>query len=89
MTKEHSLFEQVFLGNPTRAEGEEKVLRHIIHRINVDANLQDVLREPYVQHNCSQAEIDEIESNPELDCAAREHMEQTFRSGELDPRRCR
>ena len=89
MTKEHTLFEQFFFGNPTRAEREEKVLRYIIYRINEDANLQDVLREPYVQHNCSQAEIDEIEGNPELVHACREHLEQVFGSGELDPKRRR
>ena len=90
MTKEHSVFGQFFFGShPSRAEREEKVLRYIIHRINEDANLQDVLREPYVQHNCSQAEIDEIESNPELVHAARQHMEQVFGSGELDPKRRR
>ena len=88
MTKEHSVFGQFFFGsNPSRAEREEKVLRYIIHRINEDANLHEVLREPYVQRNCSQAEIDEIESNPELVHAAREHLEQAFRSGELDPKR--
>ncbi len=88
MTKEHSVFGQFFFGsNPSRAEREEKVLRYIIHRINEDANLHEVLREPYVQRNCSQAEIDEIESNPELIHAAREHLEQAFRSGELDPKR--
>jgi hypothetical protein len=87
MTKEHSVFGQFFFSNPTRAEREEKVLRYIIHRMNEDANLQDVLRESYVQRNCSQDEIDEIEGNPELIRAAREHLEQVFRSGELDPRR--
>ena len=88
MTKEHSVFGQFFFGsNPSRAEREEKVLRYIIHRINEDVALHDVLQEPYVQRNCSQAEIDEIESNPELIHAAREHLEQAFRSGELDPKR--
>jgi SepF-like predicted cell division protein (DUF552 family) len=88
VTKEHSVFGQFFFGsNPSRAEREEKVLRYIIHRINEDADLHEVLREPYVQSNCSQAEIDEIESNPELIHAAREHLEQAFRSGELDPKR--
>jgi hypothetical protein len=86
VTKEHSVFGQFFFGsNPSRAEREEKVLRYIIHRINEDANLHEVLREPYVQRNCSQAEIAEIESNPELVHAAREHMEQAFRSGGLAP----
>ena len=89
MAKDHTVFGQFFFGNPTRAEREEKVLRYIIHRINEDADLHEVLREPYVQRNCSQAEIDEIESSPDLVHAAREHLEQTFRSEELDPRRHR
>ena len=87
MTKEHSLWGQFFFGSsPSRAEREEKVLRYIIHRIDEDADLHEVLREPYVQRNCSQAEIAEIINNPELVHAAREHMEQAFGSGELDPR---
>jgi hypothetical protein len=40
-----------------------------------------------VRRNCSQEEIDEIRSNPELVQACREHLEETFRSGELDPMR--
>ena len=89
MTKEHSVFGQFFFSSPSRAEREEKVLRYIIYRINEDADLHDVLQEPYVQRNCSQTEIDEIHNNSELIHAAREHMEQTFRSGELDPGRRR
>jgi hypothetical protein len=88
MTKVPNVFGQFFFGSsPSRAERQEKVLRYIIHRINDDTDLQDVLQEPYVQHNCSQTEIDEIESNPELVHACREHMEQVFSSGELDPKR--
>ena len=88
MTEERSLLGQFFFGaNPSRAEREEKVLRYITHRIHEDAALPEVLEEPYVQRNCSQREVDEIQSNPELVQAAREHMEQSFGSGELDPRR--
>jgi hypothetical protein len=87
MTKEHSLLGQFFFDdNPSRAEREEKVLRYIIHRVNEDADLHEVLREPYVQRNCSEVEIDEVRNNPELVRAAREHLEEAFRSGELDPR---
>lgn len=89
MTKEHSVFGQFFFANPSRAEREEKVLRYVIHRMDEDADLHEVLRKPYVRRNCSQAEIDEIRANPELIHAVREHMEQTFRSGKLDPRRRR
>jgi hypothetical protein len=88
MTKEHSLLGQFFFeGNPSRAQREEKVLRYIIHRIDEDADLHEVLQEPYVQRNCSQEEIEEIRTNPELVHACREHLEEAFRSGELEPRR--
>ena len=90
MTKEHSLLGQFFFGgNPSRAQREEKVLRYIIHRIDEDGDLHEVLEEPYVRRNCSQDEIDEIRTNPELVHACREHLEEAFRSGELDPRRQR
>ncbi len=88
MTKERSLWGQFFFdGNPSSAEREEKVLRYIIHRIDENADLHEVVREPYVRRNCSQGEIDEILSSPELVHACREHMEQVFSSGELDPGR--
>lgn len=90
MTKEQSLLWRFFIGSdPSRAWREEKVLSYIIHRIDDDAELHEILEEPYVVRNCSQIEIDEIRSNPELVHACREHLEQTFRSGELDPRRHR
>ena len=77
------------MSSPAQVEREEKVLQYIIHRIDEDADLQEVLQEPYVRRNCSQAEIEEIMSSADLVHAAREHLEQTFRSGELDPRqRC-
>ena len=88
MTKEHSVFGQFFFSNPSRAEREEKVLQYIIHRMNEDADLHEVLQEDYVLRNCSQGEIDEIINNPELVHAAREHMEQIFGSGELAPGHC-
>ena len=87
MTREHSLMGRFFFGSdPSRAWREEKVLRYIIHRIDEDAELHEVLQEPYVKRNCSEIEIDEIRSNPDLIHACREHLEQTFSSGELDPR---
>ena len=76
---------KIFLGSHVRAEREEKVLRYIIHRVNESAPLHDVVREDYVRRNCSQAKIDEIVNDPELVHACREHLWQTFRSGELDP----
>lgn len=87
MTKEHSLLGQFFFeGNPSRAGREEKVLRYIIHRMDEDGALREVIEEPYVRRHLSQEEIDEIRSNPDLVHACREHLEEVFRSGELDPR---
>lgn len=86
MTKEHTFFGQFFFdGNPSRAGREERVLRYIIHRIKEDAPFHEVIEEPYVRRTCSQIEIDEISSNPEVVHACREHLEEAFRSGELDP----
>jgi hypothetical protein len=69
-----------------RAEREEKVLRYIVHRLDEDARLHDVLQETYVRRNCTQEMVDEIIRNPELVHACREHLERVFGSGELDPR---
>ena len=85
MTNERSLLNRILPANPSRAAREEKVLRYVIHRINEDADLREVLQEPYVRRNCSGVEIDEITSSADLVHACREHLEQTFRSGELDP----
>jgi len=68
-----------------RAEREEKVLQYILHRVDADAELHDVLQEPYVRRNCSQEEIGEIIMNPEFVHHCREHLEHVFDSGELDP----
>ena len=74
------------MSSPAHVEHEEKVLNYIIHRIDQDADLHEVLQEPYVRSNCTQAEIEEILSSADLVHACRKHLEQTFRSGELDPR---
>ena len=87
MAKARSLWGQLFLSSPARVDHEEKVLHYIIHRIDEGANLHEVLQEPYVRRNCTQAEIEEIVSSADLVHACREHLEQTFRWGELDPRR--
>ena len=86
MAKARSLWGQLFLSSPAHVEHEEKVLNYIIHRIDEDADLHQVLQEPYVCRHCTQAEIEEIMSSADLVHACREHLERTFRSGELDPR---
>ena len=86
MAKARSLWGQLFLSSPAEVEHEEKVLHYIIHRIDEDADLHEVLQASYVRRNCSQTEIDGITSSADLVHACREHLEQTFRSGELDPK---
>jgi hypothetical protein len=75
------------LGRSHHSPREEKVVEYIIHRLGEGASLQEIVGEEYVRRNASPAEIDEICSRPELVHAAREHMEQDFRSGEIDPTR--
>lgn len=83
-TREPFLKRMLF-GSSNRAERDEKVLRYIIHRMNEETPLHDVVSEDYVRRNCTQDEIHEILNDPELVHACREHLWQTFRSGELDP----
>jgi hypothetical protein len=80
-----SSLRKIFLGSHVRAEREEKVLRYVIHRTNEGAPLHDVVGEDYVRRNCCQAEIEKIIQDPELIHACREHLWQTFGSGELNP----
>ena len=89
MPEQRPFWEQLMFGREhgPRAEREEKVLRYIVHRLAEEAHLRDVLQEPYVRRNCTQEEIDEIIRNPELVHACREHTEEFFHSGELDPKR--
>ena len=91
MPEQRPFLERLVFGRQhgSRAQREEKVLQYIIHRMDADADLRDVLQEPYVRRNCSQGEIDEIIMNPELVHHCREHLEHVFASGELDPKRRR
>ena len=66
---------------------EERVMEYIAHRLADGVGLQEVLQEEYVRRNASPVEVEEICSKPLLVQAARERMEQDFRSEELDPRR--
>ncbi len=75
------------LGRSEHSPREEKVMEYIIHRLGEGASLQEVIQEEYVRRNASPSEIEEICARPELVQAAREHMEQDFSSGEIDPTR--
>ena len=91
MPEQRPFWDRIMFGrhHGARAQREEKVLQYILHRLDEDADLHDVLQEPYVRRNCSQVEIDEIIMNPELVHHCREHLEHVFASGELDPKRQR
>lgn len=67
------------------SQREEKVAEYIIHRLGDGAHFANVLQEEYVRRNVSPREIEEISSDPRLVEAAREHLNQDFDSGELDP----
>ncbi len=75
------------LGRSDHSPREERIIEYIIHRLGEGASLQEVIQEEYVRRNASRNEIEEICSRPELVQAAREHMEQDFSSGEIDPGR--
>ena len=91
MPEQRPFLERLVFGRQhgPRAEREERVLQYILHRMDADADLRDVLQESYVRRNCSPGEIDEIIMNPELVHHCREHLEHVFASGELDPKRQR
>ncbi len=75
------------LGRSEHSPREERIIEYITHRLGEGASLQEVIQEEYVRRNASASEIEEICSRPELVQAAREHMEQDFSSGEIDPGR--
>ena len=55
MPEQQPFWERLMFGREhgPRAEREEKVLQYIIHRVDADAELHDVLQESYVRRNCS------------------------------------
>ena len=63
---------------------EQRVLEYVVHRINQGVDLVDVVGEEYVRRNASGREIDDILSNPRIVEAARENMQEAFRSGKLN-----
>jgi hypothetical protein len=75
------------LGRSEHSPREERIIEYITHRLGEGASLQEVILEEYVRRNASPSEIEDICSRPELVQAAREHMEQDFSSGEIDPGR--
>ena len=78
-----SFWERLFGGSRTSAR-EQRVLEYVVHRMNQGVDLVDVVGEEYVRRNASGREIDDILSNPRIVEAARENMQEAFRSGELN-----
>ncbi len=79
-----SFWNRLFGGSRSSAR-EEKVLQYIIHRIEKEAKLREVVQEDYVRRNATSDEVKQICSNPRLVAAARESLGHDFSSGDLDP----
>lgn len=84
--EKQSFWRRIFSSN-VRSAREEKVVEYIAHRIGEGANLREVIQEEYVRRNASPSEVEEILQSPRLIESAREHLEQDFGSGDLDPTR--
>ena len=84
--EQQSFWERIFSTTIPSAR-EERVVGYIVHRIGEGANLREVTQEEYVRRNASASEVEEILQDPRLLESAREHMEDDFGSGELDPSR--
>jgi predicted RNA binding protein with dsRBD fold (UPF0201 family) len=83
MSREKKSFWDRLFGGSRRSVREQKVLEYVVHRMNQGVDLADVVGEEYVRRNASGREIEDILSNPRIVEAAREHMQEAFRSGEL------
>ncbi len=84
MAEEKRSFWARLFGGSQSSVREQKVLEYIVYRMNQGANLKDVVEEEYLRRNLSRSQIGDILSNPRIVEAARERMQETFRSGELD-----
>ena len=84
MEREKKSFWARLFGGSRSSAREQKVLEYVVHRMNQGVDLVDVVGEEYVRRNASGREIDDILSNPRIVEAAREHMQEAFRSGELN-----
>jgi hypothetical protein len=85
MSEEKKSFWSRFFGSGGVSAREQRVLDYVVHRINEGAALEDIAEEEYVRRNMTGDQIDELLSNPRIVEAAREKMQSTFDSGELDP----
>jgi hypothetical protein len=82
--KKRSFWDRLF-STDRPSQREERVLEYIMHRVGEGAHLGDIVNEEYVKRNASREEVEEICARPELVQTAREHLQQDFGSGDLDP----
>ena len=85
-SEQRSFWDRLFNRNKTSVR-EQRVLEYIMHRVGEGAHLDDIVNEEYVRRNATPEEVEEICARPELVQTAREHLQQDFGSGELDPTR--
>ena len=83
MEREKKSFWDRLFGGSRSSVRELNILAYVVHRMNQGVELTDVIGEEYVRRNASGREIDDILSNPRIVEAAREHMQEAFRSGQL------
>ncbi len=85
MGERRSFWQRLFgrTGTSSLSQRQERVLRYIVGRMDKDVPLQQVLQEDYVRRNCSQAEIEQIISDPEFVRAVRERLGESFGSEEF------
>jgi hypothetical protein len=85
-SEKRSIWDRLF-STDRPSQREARVLEYIMHRVGEGAHLADVVQEEYVRRNATPEEVEEICARPELVQTAREHLQQDFGSGELDPTR--
>ncbi len=85
MSEENESGLRGWLFGEERSESEDKVLEYVAHRLKEGAHLRDVLEEEYVVRNSTQAQRDEILTDPRLVREDREGLEEYFDSEELSP----
>jgi hypothetical protein len=85
VSEEKKSFWARLFSSSRRSAREEKVLEYIVHRMNEGVPLREAVEEEYVRRNLSRSQIEDIKSDPRLVEAARERMQEAFRTGELNP----
>ena len=85
-SEKRSFWDRLF-NTDRSSQREARVLEYIMHRVGEGAHLGDIVNEEYIKRNASREEVEEICARTELVQTAREHLQQDFGSGELDPAR--